>query len=166
MSRCLTGIEVDCGTTGNDGFHGCCPSSLVCDPKAPNRICCPPGDDSCTEKALAAKPQPPCANGTWDLFDNGGYYCCEHGVQAYNRSNTNWCGKPTRLVSGKVVTLSLLREGVGMYECSFNGFAVLLLLLSWKDGAKMARNILTRTIEPDPATMTSTTSTPLRFLVW
>lgn len=116
--QCLPGFEIDCGSTGVDGFRGCCPTSLVCDTKARNRYCCPPDDDSCTESALAAKPEPPCANATWDLFENGGYYCCEHGVQAYNRSDTNWCGKPSRsgAATMAVVTLSLLREGVGTYE--------------------------------------------------
>ncbi|KAH7390859.1 hypothetical protein DE146DRAFT_679943 [Phaeosphaeria sp. MPI-PUGE-AT-0046c] len=118
LTSCLSGLEVDCGSTGIDGFRGCCPSSLICDPKAPNRICCPPGDDSCTESALAAKSQPPCANGTWDLFNNGGYYCCEHGVQAYDRGGTNWCGKPRQSSSIRVATLSVLREGIASSSAS------------------------------------------------
>lgn len=114
---CLSGLEVDCGATGRDGFHACCPSSLICPGPQYNAICCPAGDESCTEKALAEKPQPPCANATWDMFDNGGYFCCEPGVQGYNRSNTNWCGRPSQVsIAASVVvqTLSVVREGVGM----------------------------------------------------
>lgn len=122
MSRCLGGLEVDCGSTGFDGFHACCPSSLICPGPQYNAICCPAGDSSCTEKTLAAKIDPPCANATWDLFDNGGYYCCDPGLQAFNRSNTNWCGRPSGVSSTVVVNeLSLLRAGVGKFERSILG---------------------------------------------
>lgn len=118
---CLSGLEVDCGATGRDGFHACCPSSLICPGPQYNAICCPAGDESCTEKALAEKAEPPCANATWDMFDNGGYFCCDPNVQGYNRSNTNWCGRPSQVsltANVAVQTLSLVREGVGMFDLS------------------------------------------------
>lgn len=109
---CLSGIEVDCGSTGIEGFHACCPSSFVCNPKESNRICCPPGASDCTQTSLSAKPL--CANATWDMFDNGGFFCCESGSPGYNVSNMNGCIKPGQAISvGPILPLAIVRTGVG-----------------------------------------------------
>ncbi|KAH7382215.1 hypothetical protein BKA66DRAFT_570511 [Pyrenochaeta sp. MPI-SDFR-AT-0127] len=105
---CLAGLEVDCGAT-RAPFRGCCPTGYAC-PSQYNIACCTPGRN-CTEPLLAA-PQPKCANATWDLFDNGGFFCCEHSLPGYNRSNTNGCAAPgARLAAGDQI-LSTVRVGV------------------------------------------------------
>lgn len=64
--------ETDCGETVG-GFRGCCPGGTFC-PHAYNIDCCPAGKN-CTESLVQ---EPRCANATWDLYDNGGYFCCPH----------------------------------------------------------------------------------------
>ncbi|KNG88406.1 hypothetical protein ANOM_004316 [Aspergillus nomiae NRRL 13137] len=64
--------ETDCGETVG-GFRGCCPGGTFC-PIAYNIDCCPSGEN-CTESLVK---EPRCANATWDLYDNGGYFCCPH----------------------------------------------------------------------------------------
>ncbi|KAE8335218.1 hypothetical protein BDV24DRAFT_171526 [Aspergillus arachidicola] len=64
--------ENDCGETIG-GFRGCCPGGTFC-PHAYNIDCCPAGQN-CTESLVQ---EPRCANATWDLYDNGGYFCCPH----------------------------------------------------------------------------------------
>ncbi|KAE8380020.1 hypothetical protein BDV26DRAFT_279824 [Aspergillus bertholletiae] len=64
--------ENDCGETVG-GFRGCCPGGTFC-PHAYNIDCCPAGQN-CTESLVK---EPRCANATWDLYDNGGYFCCPH----------------------------------------------------------------------------------------
>lgn len=109
---CLAGIEVDCGVTVSP-FRGCCPSGLAC-PHAYNIACCTPGSN-CTDTLLAA-PQPRCANGTWDLFDNGGYFCCEHGFPGFSRAlgGSNGCAGPGALFKNGDVSLPTVRAGEGM----------------------------------------------------
>lgn len=57
------------------------------------------------------------------MFDNGGYFCCDAGVQGYNRSNTNWCGRPRQVTISEVAvqTLSLVRAGVGTSDRRVEG---------------------------------------------
>ncbi|KAE8148175.1 hypothetical protein BDV25DRAFT_131442 [Aspergillus avenaceus] len=65
--------EVDCGETVTP-FRGCCPGGTAC-PIAYNIDCCPPGKN-CTESIVA---EPTCANSTWNLYQNEGfYYCCPY----------------------------------------------------------------------------------------
>lgn len=107
---CLAGLEVDCGQT-RAPYHACCPTGFAC-PHQYNVACCPPGNN-CTDALLAA-PSPVCANGTWDLFDNGGYFCCEHGLPGYNRDDSNGCAKPGVPLESGVQMLSTVSVGVGM----------------------------------------------------
>lgn len=100
---CLAGIEVSCGATWN-GMVGCCPSGLSC-PQAYNVDCCPSGKN-CTMTIVQT---PRCSNSSWDLFDNGGYFCCEHGLAAYNNRGTNICASPGSSPSG--VLLELIKAG-------------------------------------------------------
>jgi hypothetical protein len=105
---CLV-IEEDCGPTKLP-FRGCCPDGFKC-PPAYNIDCCPVGE-SCTRELLAA-PKPVCANSTWDLYDNDGYFCCEHGLPGYNNSNTNVCASPGSSVDGMYL-LPLVNAGESM----------------------------------------------------
>ncbi|OJI98324.1 hypothetical protein ASPVEDRAFT_79985 [Aspergillus versicolor CBS 583.65] len=80
-------VEEDCGMT-IEPYRVCCPGGSYC-PHAYNVACCPSGSN-CTE-ALEAKPH--CANETWDLYINGGYFCCEHGTIGYaTDTDSNGCG--------------------------------------------------------------------------
>jgi hypothetical protein len=106
---CISGLEVDCGAT-RAPYHGCCPTGLSC-PSQYNIACCPP-NSNCTTSLLDA-PQPNCANATWDLFDNGGYFCCEHGYPGYNRQNTNGCAQPGTVFGKGDEILSTVRVGEG-----------------------------------------------------
>ncbi|KAE8352786.1 hypothetical protein BDV28DRAFT_148685 [Aspergillus coremiiformis] len=73
-SSCLQ-TETNCGETVR-GFRGCCPGGTYC-PHAYNIDCCPAGIN-CTASLVK---EPRCANATWDLYDNAGYYyCCPHGT--------------------------------------------------------------------------------------
>jgi hypothetical protein len=106
---CISGLEVDCGAT-RAPYRGCCPTGLSC-PSQYNIACCPP-NSNCTTSLLDA-PQPNCANATWDLFDNGGYFCCEHGYPGYNRQNTNGCAQPGTVFGKGDEILSTVRVGEG-----------------------------------------------------
>ncbi|KAI8949646.1 hypothetical protein F4801DRAFT_391658 [Xylaria longipes] len=88
---CLLSKEVDCGETAN-GYRACCPSITTC-PHQYNAACCPP-DTNCT---AAIVDTPSCANSSWIMFDNAGYFCCESGQVGYDLGNTDGCsmsGKP------------------------------------------------------------------------
>ncbi|KAL2822766.1 hypothetical protein BDW59DRAFT_163578 [Aspergillus cavernicola] len=89
IGSCLTDLEDDCGVT-IEPFHVCCPQGSYC-PNAYNVACCP-SEANCTE-ALQASPH--CANRTWDLYINGGYFCCQPGSTGYaTNMNSNGCGTP------------------------------------------------------------------------
>ncbi|KAI0851689.1 hypothetical protein F5Y00DRAFT_228985 [Daldinia vernicosa] len=79
--------EVDCGVTV-DPFHACCPSSTAC-PSQYNVACCPFGTN-CTAAAVET---PKCANGSWAMFDNAGFFCCEQGYIGYNYRGSDGCSK-------------------------------------------------------------------------
>ncbi|KAA8652746.1 uncharacterized protein ATNIH1004_001651 [Aspergillus tanneri] len=74
---CLAHLEVDCGITVNP-FRVCCPSGSFC--LHDKNVACCPSEPKC-HGALEAKPF--CANSTWDLYYNGGYFCCEQGATAF-----------------------------------------------------------------------------------
>lgn len=112
---CFEDVEVDCGAT-RAPFRGCCPSNYAC-PSQYNIACCENGFN-CTTSLLEVSP-PRCANETWNLFDNGGYFCCEQGLTAYNRDNTNVCASPgARVLTGDEL-LPVMRSGIGthIYNC-------------------------------------------------
>jgi hypothetical protein len=105
---CISGHETDCGVT-EPPFRGCCPLGFEC-PTQYNIACCPSGQN-CTESLLSA-PEQKCANSTWDLYDNGGYFCCEHGLEGFNETTTfsNVCAEPEASLSG-VVPLPIISTG-------------------------------------------------------
>ncbi|KAK1767379.1 hypothetical protein QBC33DRAFT_67052 [Phialemonium atrogriseum] len=81
--------EVDCGQTAAP-YHACCPKSAFC-PRQYNVDCCPSAEN-CTTTLLR---DPQCANRSWDLYDNGGYFCCERGFVGYaTPGNSDGCAAP------------------------------------------------------------------------
>ncbi|KAL2844058.1 hypothetical protein BJX68DRAFT_257305 [Aspergillus pseudodeflectus] len=98
--------EQDCGETAAP-YRVCCPSGSYC-PRAYNVACCP-SSLNCTE-ALQARPA--CANTTWDLYYNGGYFCCEHGTKGYATSfDSNGCGEPEYELAESETLLSIISPG-------------------------------------------------------
>ncbi|KAL2857741.1 hypothetical protein BJY01DRAFT_242163 [Aspergillus pseudoustus] len=98
--------EEDCGETV-DPYRVCCPGGSYC-PRAYNIVCCP-SSLNCTE-ALQARPV--CANQTWDLYYNGGYFCCEHGTKGYATSvDSNGCGEPEYELADSEMALSVIALG-------------------------------------------------------
>jgi hypothetical protein len=106
---CLRDVEDFCDKTA-DPFVACCPNSLICPLGQTNYDCCPLGSDCADPRLTPSKPL--CANATWDLFDNEGYFCCEKGLKAYNSNGTNGCSRAEEVPEG-VQLLSLLTTGVG-----------------------------------------------------
>ena len=82
--------EVDCGTTAAP-YHACCPPGSSCPPQY-NVDCCP-SPANCT---LTLLEEPRCANASWTLYDNHGYFCCAPGSIGYNDSRTfsDGCAAP------------------------------------------------------------------------
>ncbi|KAL9036423.1 MAG: hypothetical protein Q9180_004311 [Flavoplaca navasiana] len=89
MGSCPTN-EVDCGATAAP-YHACCPSGSSCPPQY-NIDCCP-SPANCT---LTLLEEPRCANASWTLYDNHGYFCCAPGTIGYNDSRTfsDGCAAP------------------------------------------------------------------------
>ncbi|OTB07172.1 hypothetical protein M426DRAFT_8901 [Hypoxylon sp. CI-4A] len=101
---CLGGKEVDCGATLAP-FRACCPSSTEC-PSQYNVACCPSGTN-CTTAIVEA---PRCANSSWSMFDNGGYFCCEEGQVGYDKSNTNGCSRSGASLPDGTVPLAVISQ--------------------------------------------------------
>lgn len=59
-------------------------------------------------------PNPKCANSTWDLYDNDGYFCCLPGYQGYavKSTNSNGCASPGYQLQPGEVLLRLIKAGV------------------------------------------------------
>lgn len=95
--------EVDCGETVAP-YRVCCPQGSFC-PHAENVACCP-SKEYCT---TALDGQPHCANSTWDLYINGGYFCCEQGTIAYAKDGgSNGCGNPGYKLQAGETSLSII----------------------------------------------------------
>lgn len=109
---CLLRSEVDCGATLAP-FRACCPSATLC-PSQYNVACCapepggPPGGNNCT---LALVEAPRCANTTWTMFDNGGYFCCEPGHVGYDRGGTNGCSESGAALPEGALPLAVVDQG-------------------------------------------------------
>lgn len=120
--------EVDCGKTVNP-YRVCCPHASSCPSQynvdvrcislisSPSLMsvwltgyqCCPTSAN-CT---LSLIPTPRCANTTWDLYDNDGYFCCLPGLIGYAAKNTNsnGCASPGYEFQAGEVQLRLIRAG-------------------------------------------------------
>lgn len=103
--------EVDCGATVSP-FRACCPSGASC-PSAFNVECCP-SPANCTQTLLK---NPSCANKTWTLYDNEGYFCCEPGTVGYAalKSGSDGCADPGVSLNGAEV-LSVVSAGQSKTE--------------------------------------------------
>ncbi|CAI4214487.1 unnamed protein product [Parascedosporium putredinis] len=99
--------EVDCGRTV-DPYRVCCPADSFC-PAKYNVDCCPTAAN-CTTQLIQT---PACANETWDLYDNGGYFCCERGLIGYaaTRTGSNGCASPGYAFQAGEVALKLISAG-------------------------------------------------------
>ncbi|KAI0908904.1 hypothetical protein F4823DRAFT_563361 [Ustulina deusta] len=101
---CLLAKEVDCGATVNP-YRACCPTSSNC-PSQYNAACCPP-NVNCTSSLVET---PSCANSSWVMYDNGGYFCCEKGQVGYNISNTDGCGISGNALPGGAVPVAVVDQ--------------------------------------------------------
>ncbi|OIW33184.1 hypothetical protein CONLIGDRAFT_711117 [Coniochaeta ligniaria NRRL 30616] len=99
--------QEDCGTTV-DPFRVCCPQSSFC-PSSYNVDCCPTAAN-CTTTLLR---NPQCANQTWDLYDNAGYFCCLPGYTGYAATGTgsDGCAAPGYSFQPGDVALKLISAG-------------------------------------------------------
>jgi len=77
-----------------------------------SKKCCPRAAN-CTSQLLQ---NPRCANETWDLYDNGGFFCCLKGMFGYAArvTNSNGCGSEGYVLKSGEVLLPLVRAGEGM----------------------------------------------------
>ncbi|OXV05553.1 hypothetical protein Egran_06678 [Elaphomyces granulatus] len=108
---CLS-TEVDCGTTISP-FRACCPGGSFC-PNEYNVECCPSATN-CTASLLE---KPRCANETWDLYDNSGYFCCLQGTTGFATDyNSDGCAVPGYSFTNDTL-LSIISSGQGVYQQS------------------------------------------------
>jgi hypothetical protein len=124
---CLA-TEVDCGVTVVP-YHACCPAQSFCPSqynvdvgsncwtfqrlgvKANLALQCCPTSTNCTSTLLK---DPQCANETWDLYDNGGYFCCEKGFTGYAAvDGSDGCAEPGYAFKSGQARLPLVSAGQG-----------------------------------------------------
>ncbi|KAK0704353.1 hypothetical protein B0H67DRAFT_348209 [Lasiosphaeris hirsuta] len=124
-SSCL-GQEVDCGTTVAP-YRVCCPAGSFC-PSQYNINCCPSADN-CTALLIE---NPRCANGTWDLYDNGGFFCCLKGLFGYAArvTDSNGCGSEGYILKSGEVRLPLIKAGQATSPASSTASATSSSLIS------------------------------------
>jgi hypothetical protein len=82
-----------------------------------NRIsqCCPTSAN-CTGILLQ---NPQCANQSWNLYDNSGYFCCEKGLIGYaSTTDSDGCASPGYAFQSGEVVLAIISTGIGMLPCS------------------------------------------------
>ncbi|OBT79299.1 hypothetical protein VF21_01889 [Pseudogymnoascus sp. 05NY08] len=113
--------EQDCGPTVYP-YHACCPGNTECGSPKLNAYCCEL-DKDCTAQ-LTKLPQ--CANPEHDMYDFGGFFCCEQGRKGYGNHKTDGdgCGAPdyklqefdewlTIAVSGRAITTGASKTSTG-----------------------------------------------------
>ncbi|KAK3356843.1 hypothetical protein B0T25DRAFT_516395 [Lasiosphaeria hispida] len=124
-SSCLS-QEVDCGATVAP-YRICCPAGSFC-PSQYNVNCCPSADN-CTASLIE---NARCANETWDLYDNGGFFCCLKGLFGYaaRATDSNGCGSEGYILKSGEVRLPLIEAGQGI-GVGVGGGALALLLVAW-----------------------------------
>ena len=124
--------ESECGETAH-GFVGCCPASSPCLPQY-NDVCCPPSkrqtpppyvnrvyiseifidsfchclDINCTDALVDAGSW--CADPTWVLCNNNGYFCCLPGQTCYSDGNTDGCAYPGQELGPKQQVLQPIHQ--------------------------------------------------------
>lgn len=82
-------------------------------PAANIRIRCP--GTNCTD-VLATKPR--CADPSWILCDNNGYFCCQYGEKCYNHTNTDGCASPEFKLGPHDIVLPTVQQAVRTAEAS------------------------------------------------
>lgn len=101
--------QVDCGATANP-FRVCCPGGTQC-PHAYNVACCP-SEANCTSTLLES---PRCADRSWDLYDNNGYFCCDKDTTGFARlGNRDGCAVPGYSFHEDDKLLSVVLSAEGM----------------------------------------------------
>jgi hypothetical protein len=119
--------EVDCGATVAP-YRACCPSGSFCpsqynvdasqtlslqDMDADSAQCCPTSAN-CTNTLLQ---NPQCANQTWGLYDNGGYFCCQKGVAGYAATtDSDGCASPGYIFRSGEILLEIVSTGQGIFS--------------------------------------------------
>lgn len=102
--------EKDCGATVGS-FRACCPAGSFC-PSQYNVNCCP-SSANCTESLVKT---PKCANETWDLYDNNGYFCCLQDTTGYSTpEDSDGCASPGYPFAEDETLLSKISAGKGMH---------------------------------------------------
>ncbi|KAI9370131.1 hypothetical protein BJX61DRAFT_516650 [Aspergillus egyptiacus] len=77
--------EVKCSVNW-DPWHVCCPENTVC---GTGGLCCPT-DSDCSAPIMQ---DPHCANNaTWDLYNLGGYFCCDSRTNGFEATNLVYNG--------------------------------------------------------------------------
>jgi hypothetical protein len=84
-------------------------------PDANHDYQCCPTSTNCTESLLK---KPSCANETWDLYNNGGYFCCERGFTGYSAEESDGCAEPGYALKAGQVSLPILSTGQGEFFSS------------------------------------------------
>jgi hypothetical protein len=94
---CIASLsETDCGGTV-DEFRACCPHPAFCpSSRSPSRYsvyCC---DQAVNCTVAIIQEGPFCANESWTLFNNNGYFCCDAGRPGYKntKKNSYGCANP------------------------------------------------------------------------
>ncbi|RDI78875.1 hypothetical protein Vi05172_g11177 [Venturia inaequalis] len=94
--NCTASIE--CGQTFDDTHKWCCPTSSTCQTNNYDRVCCDSSSSFavCLNKYIGA---PVCANSSYTLYDNAGYFCCDPqsiGMRVIRGSTIHsYCGART-----------------------------------------------------------------------
>ncbi|KAN0099324.1 hypothetical protein V8E51_013099 [Hyaloscypha variabilis] len=58
---------------------------------------------------------PQCANQSWNLYDNGGYFCCEQGFTGYaSTTNSDGCAEPGYAFQSGEVLLPVISSGIAI----------------------------------------------------
>lgn len=102
---CLSSdVEVDCGQT-RVPYRACCPVSTEC-PSQYNVACCPSGRN-CTAALVET---PSCANSSWNMYDNAGYFCCEKGKIGYGLDYTAGCSTSGAALPDGAVPVAIIEQ--------------------------------------------------------
>ncbi|KFY74868.1 hypothetical protein V499_05136, partial [Pseudogymnoascus sp. VKM F-103] len=103
--------EQDCGQTVKP-YHACCPGNTECVSPGYNAYCCEPDKDC--KKQLTNLPQ--CANPEHDMYDFGGFFCCEQGRKGYGNTGTDGdgCAAPDYVLQEKDEWLTIAVPGIAI----------------------------------------------------
>jgi hypothetical protein len=87
--------------------------------------CCPTSAN-CTGILLQ---NPQCANQSWNLYDNRGYFCCEKGLIGYaSTTDSDGCASPGYAFQSGEVALRIVSTGIGSLPCNIVGNELMLFV--------------------------------------